>query len=341
MTYGKYPQVRLRRSRQAAWSRRIMAETELTTADLIQPLFVHEKQSADEIKSMPGIKRYSIAQIVLIATRCRDLGIPAISLFPVVPPELKDETGSEALNPNNLICRAIKAIKKNLGDTIGVIADVALDPYTTHGHDGVINGGDRVHNDKTVDILCKQAVVLAEAGTDIIAPSDMMDGRVGAIREALDIANHYNTQILSYAAKYASSFYGPFREAVGSAGLLKGDKQTYQMDPRNTDEAIREVALDIEEGADMVMVKPGLPYLDIIRRVRDEFKIHVLAYQVSGEYSMIRAAADAGYLDYHQTMMESLIALKRAGAVGIFTYAALETAEIIRAKRVAECSFSG
>ncbi len=340
MTYGKYPQVRLRRARQSVWARRMVAETELTTADLIQPFFVHEKKEASDIRSMPGIKRYSIAQIVLMASRCRDLGIPAIALFPVVPANLKDEEGSEALNSNNLICRTIRALKKNLGDTIGVIADVALDPYTTHGHDGVINGGDKVHNDKTVDILCKQALVLAEAGADIVAPSDMMDGRVGAIRKALDAARHSDTQILSYAAKYASSFYGPFREAVGAANL-KGDKQGYQMDPRNTDEAIREVALDIEEGADMVMVKPGLPYLDIIRRVRDEFKIHVLAYQVSGEYAMIRAAADAGYLDYHQSMMESLIALKRAGANAIFTYAALETAELIRAKRVEECSFSG
>lgn len=340
MTYGKFPQTRMRRQRQTAWIRRMVSETELTTADLIQPLFVHEKAEADAIRSMPGIKRYSIAQIVLMATRCRDLGIPAIALFPVVPPELKDEHGSEALNPNNLICRTIKAIKKTLGDTIGVIADVALDPYTSHGHDGVTNGNGKVLNDKTVEILCKQAVVLADAGADIVAPSDMMDGRIAAIRQALDISNNYNTQILSYAAKYASSFYGPFREAVGAA-QLKGDKQGYQMDPRNTDEAIREVALDIAEGADMVMVKPGLPYLDIIRRVSKEFKIHVFAYQVSGEYAMIRAGADAGYIDYHQAMMESLIALRRAGAVGIFTYAALETAEIIRARRVAECSYSG
>ncbi len=337
----------MRRQRQAAWVRRMVAETELTTADLIQPLFVHEKAESSEIKSMPGIKRYSIAQIVLVATRARDLGIPAIALFPVVPKEKKDDEGTEALNPNNLICRTIKAIKKQLGDTIGVIADVALDPYTSHGHDGVLispkpktQHPTPVDNDKTVEILCKQAVVLAEAGADIVAPSDMMDGRIGAIRKALDTAKHHNTQILSYAAKYASSFYGPFREAVGAAEL-KGDKQTYQMDPRNSDEAIREVALDIEEGADMVMVKPGLPYLDIIRRVREEFKIHVMAYQVSGEYAMIRAGSEAGYIDYHQAMMESLIALKRAGACGIFTYAALETAELIRAKRVEECSFSG
>lgn len=319
----------------------MVAETEITTADLIQPLFVHEKAEADEIKSMPGVKRYSIAQIVLIATRCRDLGIPAIALFPVVDPKLKDEDGREALNPKNLICRTIKAIKKQLGDSIGIIADVALDPYTTHGHDGVINDSGKVLNDKTVEILCKQAVILAEAGADIVAPSDMMDGRVGAIRKALDKSGKYNCQILSYAAKYASSLYGPFRDAIGSAKALKGDKGTYQMDPRNTDEALREVALDIEEGADMIIVKPGMLYMDIIRRVSKNFPIHVFAYQVSGEYAMIKAAAERGWLDYHQTMMESLIALKRAGAIGIFTYAALETAEIIKKQRVDECSFSG
>lgn len=341
MTYGKFPDVRLRRNRQHAWTRKMVAETELTTADLIQPLFVHEKADSVEIKSMPGIKRYSIAQIVLIATRCRDLGMPAIALFPVVDPKLKDETGSEALNPNNLICRTIKAIKKSLGDTIGIIADVALDPYTTHGHDGIVNDKGKVLNDQTVDILCEQTVILAEAGADIVAPSDMMDGRVGALRKALDKKHLHNVRIMSYAAKYASSFYGPFREAIGSAGVLDGNKNSYQMDPRNTDEALREVALDIEEGADMVMVKPGMPYMDIIRRVSKNFPIHVFAYQVSGEYSMIKAASDAGYLDYHQTMMESLIALKRAGAIGILSYAALETAEIIKKQMVKECSFSG
>lgn len=341
MTYGKYPEVRLRRSRQSAWARRMVAEIELTTADLIQPLFVHDGETPEAIASMPGIKRYGIKDIIRIVRRASELGIPAVALFPVTPNHLKTDDGREALNPDNLICRTIRAIKKELGDNIGIIADVALDPYTTHGHDGVLNGTSIVHNDKTVEILRKQAVVLADAGADIVAPSDMMDGRVGAIREALDMANHCDTQILSYAAKYASSFYGPFRDAVGSKGLLKGDKQTYQMDPRNTDEAIREVALDIEEGADMVMVKPGMPYLDIIRRVRDEFKIHVFAYQVSGEYSMIKAAADAGFIDYHQAMMESLIAMKRAGAVGIFSYAALETAELIRHKKSEECSFSG
>jgi len=341
MTYGKFPEVRMRRNRQHVWSRRMVAETEITTADLIQPLFVHERADSSEIKSMPGIKRYSIAQIVLIASRCRDLGMPAIALFPVVDPALKDENGTEALNENNLICRTIRAIKATLGDSIGVIADVALDPYTTHGHDGLINDKCVVENDRTVEVLCKQAVVLAKAGADIVAPSDMMDGRVAQIRGALDEAGMYNVSILSYAAKYASSFYGPFRDAIGSAGALKGDKATYQMDPRNTDEALREVALDIEEGADMVMVKPGLPYLDIVRRIAKNFPIHVFAYQVSGEYAMIKAAAAAGYMDYHQTMMECLIALKRAGAVGIFTYAALETAEIIKKKRVDECSFSG
>lgn len=340
MTYGKFPEVRLRRNRRQAWTRRMVAETEITTADLIQPLFVHEKADSEEVSAMPGVKRYSIAQIVLIATRCRDLGIPAIALFPVVDPKLKDANGSEALNENNLICRTIKAIKKQLGSTIGVIADVALDPYTTHGHDGVVNENGKVLNDATVDILCKQAATLAKAGADIVAPSDMMDGRVGQIRKTLDEENQYNCQILSYAAKYASSFYGPFREAVGAA-KVDGDKATYQMDPRNTDEALREVALDIEEGADMVIVKPGMLYMDIIRRISKNFPIHVFAYQVSGEYSMIKAAAEKGWLDYHQAMMESLIALKRAGAIGIFTYAALETAEIIKKQRVDECSFSG
>lgn len=341
MTYGKFPDVRLRRNRRQAWARRMVAETEITTADLIQPLFVHEKPESEEISAMPGIKRYSIAQIVMIAMRARDLGMPAIALFPVVDPELKDETGTEALNENNLICRTIKAIKKQLGSTIGVIADVALDPYTNHGHDGIVNKEGKVLNDETVEFLCKQSVILAKAGADIVAPSDMMDGRVGAIRKALDANGAYNCQILSYAAKYASSFYGPFREAIGSSKALKGDKATYQMDPRNTDEALREVALDIEEGADMVIVKPGMLYMDIIRRISKNFPIHVFAYQVSGEYSMIKAAAERGWLDYHSAMMESLIALKRAGAIGIFSYAALETAETIKKQRVDECSFSG
>ena len=340
MTHGTYPQVRLRRSRQHAWSRRMVAETEITTADLIQPLFVHEAAEPEAIKSMPGIKRYGVNDIIRIAKRAAELGMPAIALFPVTPDNLKTPNGDEALNPNNLICRTIRAIKKELGNNIGIIADVALDPYTSHGHDGIIKDG-IVLNDETVEILCKQAVVLAEAGADVVAPSDMMDGRVGAIRHALDKANHIDTQILAYSAKYASSFYGPFREAVGSKGLLKGDKQSYQMDPRNTDEALREVALDIEEGADMVMVKPALAYLDIIRRVRDEFKIHVFAYQVSGEYAMIKAASEAGYMDYHQAMMESLISIKRAGAIGIFTYAALETAELIRARKCEGCTYSG
>lgn len=340
MSYGKYPETRLRRQRQAAWVRRMVAETELTTADLILPLFVHENEEPEDISSMPGVQRLSIKGIIEKAHRCMALGIPAIALFPVIPDHLKTEKGEEAYNPDNLICRAIREIKAVYGSRIGIIADVALDPYTSHGHDGLIEGN-KIANDKTVEILRKQATVLAAAGADIIAPSDMMDGRVGEIREALDMGGFQDVMILSYAAKYASSFYGPFRDAVGSKGLLKGDKQTYQMDPRNSDEAIREVALDIEEGADMVMVKPGLPYLDIIRRVRDEFKIHVYAYQVSGEYSMIRAGADAGFLNYHQAMMESLIAMKRAGAVGIFTYAALEVAERLRCGRTEVCSFSG
>ncbi len=346
MTYGKFPQTRMRRQRQAAWTRRMVAETELTTADLILPLFVHESAKSELIKSMPGVARHSVRAIVEIAKKAAELGIPAIALFPVVPENLKSLDGKEAYNSENLICRTIREVRATCKDSIGIIADVALDPYTTHGHDGLLEG-DKVVNDKTVEILRKQAKALAVAGADIIAPSDMMDGRVGAIREALDEAGFCDVMILSYAAKYASSFYGPFREAVGSSAALasnkpkRTDKQTYQMDPRNSDEAIREVALDIEEGADMVMVKPGLPYLDIIRRVRDEFKIHVFAYQVSGEYSMIRAAADAGYIDYHQAMMESLIAMKRAGAIGIFTYGALEAAEMIRHAQSEVCSYSG
>ena len=337
--FGNYPKIRLRRTRQTAWSRRMVAETELTPADLILPLFVHDKDENEAIKSMPQVFRHSIKSVIATAKKAHDLGIPAIALFPVTPDSKKSENGEEAYNPDNLICRTIREVKKAMGDKIGIIADVALDPYTTHGHDGLVKNT-KILNDETIKILEKQAVVLAEAGADIIAPSDMMDGRIGQIRLALDAANQHDVMILSYAAKYASSFYGPFREAVGSAGALKGNKQTYQMDPRNSDEALREVALDIAEGADMVMVKPGMPYLDIIRRVRDEFKTYVYAYQVSGEYSMLKAAAAAGYLNYHQAMMESLMAFKRAGAVGIFTYAAIEAAEYIKSNKCEGCPYS-
>jgi porphobilinogen synthase len=265
---------------------------------------------------------------VAAAEQARALGIPALALFPVTPPELKDEDGTESANPENLMCRATRAIKKAVPD-IGLVGDVALDPYTSHGHDGVIRGG-YVANDESVAILCRQAVVQAEAGIDVIAPSDMMDGRIGAIRAALDGAGFINTRIMSYAAKYASSFYGPFRDAVGSGSALKGDKKTYQMDPANTDEALREVALDLAEGADMVMVKPGMPYLDIVRRVRESFHVPTFAYQVSGEYAMIAGAAERGWLDGERAMMESLLAFKRAGANGVLTYFAPFAAKLLR-----------
>lgn len=330
----------MRRTRASAWSRRLVAETELTSADLILPLFVHDKKGSEAINSMPGVERHSIENIVEMAKKAHGLGIPAIALFPVTPEKLKDEKGTEALNENNLVCQTIRAVKKELGNKLGIIADVALDPYTSHGHDGLLEG-EKILNDETVELLAKQALTLARAGADIIAPSDMMDGRIGKIRAALDKEKFEDIILLSYAAKYASGFYGPFRDAVGSSGNLKGNKQTYQMDPRNSDEALREVALDIAEGADLVMVKPGLPYLDIIRRIRDNFPIHVFAYQVSGEYAMLKAAANAGYLNYHQALMESLIALKRAGAVGILTYGAIEAAEAIRHLQSKLCSFSG
>ena len=340
MSQGKFPEVRMRRTRQTAWVRRMVAETELTSADLILPLFVHSKDGSEAINSMPGVERHSIENIVNMAKKAQSLAIPAIALFPVTPDNFKTEDGREALNEDNLVCQTIRAVKKELGNKIGIIADVALDPYTTHGHDGLMEG-EKVLNDETVEVLAKQALTLAKAGADIIAPSDMMDGRIGSIRKALDEAKYRNIMILSYAAKYASGFYGPFRDAVGSASALKGNKQTYQMDPRNSDEALREVALDIAEGADMVMVKPGMPYLDIIRRIRDNFPIHVFAYQVSGEYAMLKAAANAGYLNYHQALMESLIALKRAGAAAILTYGAIEAAEAIRHMQSQLCSFSG
>ncbi|WP_114377922.1 porphobilinogen synthase [Elioraea thermophila] len=330
---GRFPATRARRNRRDGWTRRLVAEHVLTVDDLIWPIFVKEGvDSSEPVSSMPGVERLSIDRAVRAAEEAARLGIPAIALFPVTPPELKDEEGTEATNPQNLMCRAARAIKSAVGDAIGLIGDVALDPYTSHGHDGVIRDG-YVANDETVAILCRQAVVQAEAGIDVIAPSDMMDGRVGAIRAALDQAGLIHTRIMSYAAKYASAFYGPFRDAVGSATALKGDKKTYQMDPANTDEALREVAMDIAEGADMVMVKPGLPYLDIVRRVKDGFGMPTFAYQVSGEYAMIAAAAERGWLDRERAMMESLLAFKRAGADGILTYFAPFAAKLLRGER--------
>jgi porphobilinogen synthase len=321
-----FPRTRLRRLRRFPWSRRLVAETVLRPADLIQPLFVIEGERRHEpVASMPGIERLSVDLLLAQVERALELDIPAVALFPCTPPARKSEGGEEAWNEDNLMCRAIRAIKRRLPE-IGVITDVALDPYTTHGHDGLLIEGE-IANDRTLEALRRQALVQAAAGADVIAPSDMMDGRVGAIRSALDDAGLEATMILAYSAKYASAFYGPFRDAVGSASSLgKADKKTYQMDPANAQEALREVALDIAEGADMVMVKPGLPYLDVIRRVKDEFRLPTLAYQVSGEYAMLKAAGERGWLDDELAMRESLMALKRAGADAILTYAALEVA---------------
>jgi porphobilinogen synthase len=320
---------RMRRNRKAEWARRMVCETVLTADDLIWPLFVTEGTNARvPVASMPGVERLSVDQAVRDAERAAKLAIPCLALFPYTDPGLRDEAGSEALNADNLVCRAIRAIKAEFPD-LGVLCDVALDPYTSHGHDGLLRGGEIV-NDETVAVLVRQALTQADAGCDVIAPSDMMDGRVGAIRQALDAAGHADVQIMAYSAKYASAFYGPFRDAVGSAKTLTGDKRTYQMDPGNSDEALREVELDIAEGADMVMVKPGLPYLDIVRRVKDTFGMPTFVYQVSGEYSMIMAAAANGWLDGEKAMLESLTACKRAGADGILTYFAPKVAEKLK-----------
>jgi porphobilinogen synthase len=307
----------------------MVRENVLTADDLIWPLFIVDGQKVRlVIDSMPGVERLSVDQAVREAERAKKLDIPCLALFPYTDPKLRDAEGSEALNPENLVCRAIRAIKKEVPD-IGILCDVALDPYTSHGHDGLLRDGE-ILNDETVEVLIRQALVEAEAGCDIIAPSDMMDGRVGAIRKALDAAGRADVQIMAYAAKYASAFYGPFRDAVGSAKTLTGDKRTYQMDPANSDEALREVALDLAEGADMVMVKPGMPYLDIVRRVKDAFGRPTFAYQVSGEYAMIMAAASHGWLDGEKAMTESLIAFKRAGADGVLTYFAPQVAERLK-----------
>ncbi|MEQ8782584.1 MAG: porphobilinogen synthase [Roseibium album] len=319
---------RMRRNRQSDWSRRLVCENTLTVNDLIWPIFLVDGENVRQpVASMPDVFRLSVDEAVREATQAADLGIPALALFPYTDPDLRDDTGSEALNSENLTCRALRAIKAE-GLNVGLMTDVALDPYTSHGHDGLMEG-ETILNDETVDQLCRQALVQADAGSDVIAPSDMMDGRIGAIRQSLDSQNFRNTQIMAYSAKYASAFYGPFRDAVGSSGTLRGDKRTYQMDPANTDEALREAELDIAEGADMVMVKPGLPYLDIVRRIKDEFQVPTYAYQVSGEYAMIKAASANGWLDGDRAMLESLLAFKRAGADGILTYFAPKVAEML------------
>ena len=323
--------IRPRRNRKSEWARRMVRENVLTTDDLIWPLFVtdgHNKRAP--VASMPGVDRLSVDQTVRDAERAMKLDIPCLALFPYTEPSLRDAQGSEALNADNLVCQSVRAIKKEFPD-IGILCDVALDPYTSHGHDGLIEDG-RILNDETVAVLVRQALVQAEAGCDVIAPSDMMDGRVGAIREALDEAGFLDVQIMAYAAKYASAFYGPFRDAIGSAKTLTGDKRTYQMDSANSDEALREVELDIAEGADMVMVKPGMPYLDVVRRVKDTFAMPTFAYQVSGEYAMIAGAAQNGWIDGERAMMESLLAFKRAGADGVLTYFAAQAAEKLKAE---------
>ncbi len=327
---SRYPHSRLRRPRQFDWSRRLVCEQKLSVNDLIWPIFVCPGTNKREsIDSMPGVFRYSLDELESAVEEAVGLGIPAIALFPATPPAKKTLDGEEAYNPDNLMCSAIRTLKK-LHLNLGIIADVALDPYTTHGQDGLVRDG-YVVNDESVIALCRQAVTQAGAGCDIIAPSDMMDGRIGAIRQALDTAGFENVLIMSYAAKYASAFYGPFRDAVGSAGSLgSGDKRTYQIDPGNSNEALREVAFDLEEGADFVMVKPGMPYLDIIRRIHDQFQVPTFAYQVSGEYAMIMGAIERGWLDREKTMLESLVAFKRAGASGILTYFAVEAARLLK-----------
>jgi len=322
--------LRPRRNRKADWTRRLVAETMLTVDDLIWPLFlVDGSKTRAAVPSMPGVERLSVDEAVREAERAAKLRIPCLALFPYTDPNLRDEDGTEALNPDNLVCRAIRAIKKAVPE-VGILCDVALDPYTSHGHDGLLRDG-VILNDETVAVLTRQALVEAEAGADIIAPSDMMDGRVGAIRTALDAAHLPDVSIMAYAAKYASAFYGPFRDAVGSSKTLTGDKRTYQMDPANTNEALREVELDIAEGADMVMVKPGMPYLDILQRVSETFGMPTFAYQVSGEYAMTMAAAQNGWLDGERAMMESLYAFKRAGAAGVLSYFAPQVAEKLNA----------
>jgi porphobilinogen synthase len=329
---ASYPALRLRRTRATAWSRAMHRETLLSPADLIWPLFVTDGGGVEEpIASLPGVSRWSLDGIVARAREAVSLGIPCLALFPHTQPERRSEDGREALNPDNLMCRAIRAIRDAVGGGVGVLTDVALDPYTSHGQDGLIDEAGYVLNDATVEVLVGQSLNQAAAGADIIAPSDMMDGRIGVIRTALEQAGHANVQIMAYAAKYASAFYGPFRDAVGSSGVLKGDKKTYQMDPANAEEALREVALDLAEGADSVMVKPGLPYLDIVRLVKDRFAVPVFAYQVSGEYAMLEAAAAVGAGERDALVLETLTAFKRAGCSGVLTYHAAHAARLLGA----------
>ncbi len=327
-----YPAARPRRMRRDPFSRAMMRENTITSADLIYPVFVLEGQNQrQQVASMPGVERVSLDLLLKVAEECVQLGIPAMALFPLVDQSVKTYDGIEATNPDGLVPRVVRELKKNFPE-LGVITDVALDPYTTHGQDGLPDDNGYIVNEKTIEMLVKQALTHAEAGVDIVAPSDMMDGRIGAIRNAFEAQGHIHTRIMAYSAKYASAFYGPFRDAVGSsANLGKADKNTYQMDPANSDEALREVALDLAEGADMVMVKPGMPYLDIVRRVKDEFKVPTFAYQVSGEYAMLKAAALNGWLDHDKVMMESMMAFKRAGADGVLTYFALDIARKLKA----------
>ncbi len=329
--HGQYPRTRMRRNRRDAWNRRLVAENSVTVDDFIWPLFVQEGDNQRQaVASMPGVERLSIDLLVETAAEAARIGIPMLAVFPQIDQSLKDGEGSYAVQADNLVCRAVAAIKSQVPE-IGIMCDAALDPFTDHGHDGVIRD-DYVANDETVEILCRQSLVQAQAGADVISPSDMMDGRIGAIRDTLDAEGLEDVRIMAYSAKYASGFYGPFRDAVGSAANLgKADKKTYQMDPANTDEAMREIALDLAEGADMVMVKPGMPYLDIVRRVKDEFQVPTFAYQVSGEYAMLKAAAERGWLDGERVMLEALLAFKRAGADGILTYFAREAAAVLKA----------
>jgi porphobilinogen synthase len=328
---AQFPALRMRRMRKDAFSRAMMREHVLSASDLIYPVFVLDgKNQCEKVASMPGVERLSIDLLFGVAEECVALGIPAMALFPVISPTLKTPDGIEAANPKGLVPRAVRELKQRFPE-LGILTDVALDPYTSHGQDGVMNADGYVLNDETCNILIKQALTQAEAGVDIVAPSDMMDGRIGAIRSALEAHHSIHTRIMAYSAKYASAFYGPFRDAVGSAASLgKGDKSTYQMDPANSDEALREVALDLAEGADMVMVKPGMPYLDIVRRVKDEFRVPTFAYQVSGEYAMIQAAVQNGWLDHDKAMMEAMLAFKRAGADGVLTYFARDVARLLK-----------
>jgi porphobilinogen synthase len=329
---GQYPATRMRRMRRDPFSRAMMRENTVTAADLIYPVFILDGENQrQQVASMPGVERVSVDILMGVAEECVALGIPVLALFPVIDASLKTYDGVEATNPDGLVPRAVRALKKNFPQ-LGILTDVALDPFTTHGQDGLPDENGYIVNEKTIDMLVRQALAQAEAGVDIVAPSDMMDGRMGAIRNALEERGFIHTRLMAYSAKYASAFYGPFRDAVGSAANLgKADKNTYQMDPANSDEALREVALDLAEGADMVMVKPGMPYLDVVRRVKDEFKVPTFAYQVSGEYAMIKAAAQNGWLDHDKVMMESMMAFKRAGADGVLTYFALDVARKLKA----------